>query len=328
LDWYSPDNLRPQRDWFYIEDCQVNNKGEVFLVQKDNCMKDFLPKRKGTKFNLHKAFHAQYILSIVKIVNEGKNVIYYEPELPGMYIAYLKIGIRNDNQMVCAGLYCVPGTLSVIGVCTFIPDKDSDNKMVVQSFDFDFEYIIQDIDEDRKEVEPCFRNKLDFECFGYFSNPLIFRKDNSFWFLTEQYSDPGTNSSVSDYYWKESGNVNVFSFSADGKLEWKDKLVKQQKSQREETEYTGIYTFVRNEKLYILYNNLPSSGRNVRNDETSARLATFDRNGTQSNQELFSFEEKNLILLPNRSTKFSVNRIVAYGYNVHISDSFVELTFE
>jgi hypothetical protein len=256
---WQKDVVLPYRDeLFDVESVKVDNYGNVYLLGL--LYKDVRKaKRKGA---------ANYQYKVLSYTQEGKNENEYAVSLPDKFLTDMQIGIRSNQDIVCAGFYSDFGKLSIRG--TFFLSIDAKTKAVkTESFkEFDINFITQNMTERQAEKAKRREEKgQEQEMYEYDLDKLIVRSDGGALLIGEQFfintvtytsytGNRAITRTVTYYYYNDIIVVNI---NPDGNIAWSVKVPKRQSSVNDGGFYSSYAMAINKDKIYFVFNDNPNN---------------------------------------------------------------------
>lgn len=321
--WRKDIELPYTEQFFSIEDYQLNNNGEVYLLGQE-----FTENRKERVKD-----KPNYQYHILAYLENGKKIKDYEINLEDKFITDITYNIAKNGDLICSGLYSENGTFSVKGA--FYMMIDFETRLIKNNSlkAFDQEFITQGWSDraiakaKKKEV----RKDKAIELFEYDLKDFILKEEGGAILLAEQYfirvvthtnTNPNTGAIMTrtDYHYYYN-DVIVININSDGKIEWATKIEKNQHSVNDGGFSSSYVLQVDEDKLHLIYN---ENARNYfekedrkkmnRKDKT-ARLtviATVDNLGEYEKQILINVSQENTYPVPKFSEQINDKELLLY----------------
>lgn len=301
--WSKEAKLPYSRKNFSIEDYQLDNQGNVYLLG--------IIYTEGSN-RLEKRGKATYQYDIVayrqdNAMTESRE---YKIDMKDRFISDLSFKIADDGDLICAGFYSEKGAKSVKGSCFFKINPKTHDQTSISSRPFDFQFMTTNLSERNKERAKVAVEKGDKEAepelYDYSIDKLITRSDGGVIMIAEQYFiderlrynnnygygnwgspwgnawgnpysfgsmyDPynrnGMNNRQPDYYFNYN-DIIVVNIQPDGEIAWSARVPKRQTSVNDFGMYSSYGMSIVADKLYFIYNDDP---KNL--DPRAKRIAT------------------------------------------------------
>lgn len=298
--WSKKDCLRNGGDPFAIEQYEIDEKGNVYLLSTE-----FNEQRREKRAG---APDYAYFLTVYK--QEGKLEERFGINLPGKFLTDIRIKLNNEQDVVGGGFYAEKGSYSLKGSYFFTIDGSSGEVVAKSVKPFDADFI-----EEAIEKKPLAVNKrkgdVQLRKFGIRLNDILLREDGSAVLLGEQYSLLTQTSITKNMFGRirtrstyvyDFNDIIVVSMDKDGQEEWTRKIKKKQHSENDGGLYSSYRMKMIRGALYAVFNN-------YREDNTTGRkkmepssfrpvLVRLSRDGKQKASILPELESRNLRLLP------------------------------
>ena len=279
---------------FSVEDYQVDNKGNVYLLGIIYTEGSNRLERRG------KATYQYDIVAYLK--DEAVDVQEYKILLKDKFVTDLTFRIADDGDIVCAGFYSEKDAKGMKGSCFFKINPHTKDMTSISTREFDFNFVTANlsdrskmqakaaVDRDDKERAP--------ELFDYSLDKLIMRSDGGVILIAEQYfveermlnnnmygyspygfspyglnswnspyysswNDPygyrnNRNNRRSDYYFNYN-DIIVVNIQPDGEIAWTTRIPKRQISTNDGGMYSSYAMSIVADKLYFAYNENPKN---------------------------------------------------------------------
>jgi hypothetical protein len=348
--WSKDAKLPYSRKSFGVEDYQVDNKGNVYLLGIIYTEGSARLERRGK---------ATYQYDIVAYRREDSTMDSheYKVDMKDRFVSDLSFKIGDDGDLICAGFYSEKGAKSVKGACFFKINPKTHDQTSISSRPFDFEFMTVNLSERNKErAKAALENgdkSAEPELYDYSIDKLITRSDGGVIMIAEQYFiderlrynnnfgygggwgssfynpyayssyyDPynRNNTQQPDYYFNYN-DIIVVNIQPDGEIAWSARIPKRQTSVNDLGQYSSYGMSVVADKLYFIYNDDP---KNL--DPRAKKLATetpdkysvltiaeVDRNGVVKRSPLFQNKENGVVVRPKLSKQVGRRELAIYG---------------
>ncbi|MFT4665939.1 MAG: hypothetical protein ACI8YQ_000605 [Polaribacter sp.] len=284
LSWQKDIVLPYNDDKFDIEDYQVDNQGNVYLLgllYGDGSLR----KKRGLP-------NYQYVLlAYTQMGTEKKK---YPINLREKFITDLTFRPSNNGELVFCGFYSESGTYSIRGTYFFRINpitKEVFNKSLKElDFEFRTEYVSnrkkQRMDNDDKKSE----------LYQFSLDELILRNDGGALLIAEQYFveevrefDPyyggvgtfgryGNNNQYRLSYIYNYNDIIIVNVDPKGEIEWASRIPKRQETENDGGWYSSYSMSIVKDKINFIYND---NGRNF-DPNGSYRKNRYNFNGRNS----------------------------------------------
>ncbi len=337
---------------FSVEDYQVDNKGNVYLLGIIYTEGSNRLERRG------KATYQYDIVAYMK--DETIDVQEYKILLKDKFVTDLTFRIADDGDIVCAGFYSEKDAKGMKGSCFFKINPRTKDMTSISTREFDFNFVTANlsdrskmqakaaIDRDDKERAP--------ELFDYSLDKLIMRSDGGVILIAEQYFveermlnnnmygynpyglynswnspyysswyDPygyrsNRNNRRSDYYFNYN-DIIVVNIQPDGEIAWTTRVPKRQVSVNDGGKYSSYAMSIVADKLYFAYNENPKNldpNRTKTVAETPDKysvvtLAEVARDGSLKRYPMFSNRDKGVVTRPKICRQVGRRDMAVYG---------------
>ncbi len=314
--WEKEIELPYTDELFNLERIQVDNEGNLFILGR--VFKNKVKLRANGKPN--------YELALLVYRNHAKDLNEYQINLAEKYIADVKMLVDERGVVTCAGLYSDIGQGGVKGVFHKTIDIHSQKTKNEQISAFETEFIMSGEENSKQAIKKLKKGREIL--FAYYLNEIIDRNDGGFLLIAEQYYDKAiqTNSftgGISRNYTKYFYNdVLLVSIGANGKLEWTEKIHKDQVTVNDQGFYSSYQLSKVDDKLYFLFNdhkdnlNLKAEDRREFNARGGViNLVEVDRNGNQKKYPLYDqlFKEPMIRPLISRQLRNEIIMVGIFG---------------
>ncbi len=336
---------------FSVEDYQVDNKGNVYLLG--------IIYSEGSN-RLERRGKPTYQYDIVAYMKDEKvDVQEYKILLKDKFVTDLTFRVADDGDIICAGFYSEKDAKGMKGSCFFKINPRTKDMTSISTREFDFNFVTANlsdkskvqakaaIDRDDKERAP--------ELFDYSLDKLIMRSDGGVILIAEQYfveerllnnnlygySPYGYNSWSSPYYssWYDPygyrynrsnrrsdyyfnyNDIIVVNIQPDGEIAWTTRVPKRQISVNDGGTYSSYAMSIVADKLYFAYNENPKNldpKRTKTVAETPDKysvvtLAEVARDGSLKRYPMFSNKDKGVVTRPKICRQVGRRDMAVYG---------------
>ncbi len=352
--WSKDAKLPYSRKNFAVEDHQVDNKGNVYLLGIIYTEGSARLERRGK---------ATYQYDIVAYRREDSTMDSheYKVDMKDKFVSDLSFKIADDGDLICAGFYSDKGAKSIKGACFFKINPKTHDQTSISSRPFDFEFMTVNLSERNKERAKVALEKgnkaAEPELFDYSIDKLITRSDGGVIMVAEQYFideqfrnnynnygyggygfgnsayyspyssyyDPygyNRNNRRPDYYFNYN-DIIVVNIQPDGEIAWSARIPKRQTSVNDFGEYSSYGMSIVADKLYFIYNddpkNLDPHAKKIATETPDkysvVTIAEIDRNGAVKRSPLFQNKEKGVVVRPKLSKQVGRREMAIYGEN-------------
>ncbi len=292
--WTRDTKLPYNKKSFKVEDYQVDNKGNVYLLGIIYTEGANRLKRDGK---------ATYQYDIVAYMRDSTiDVQEYKISLRDKFVTDLTFRIADDGEMVCAGFYSEKDAKGMKGSCFFKINPKTKDMTSISTREFDFNFMTANLSEKSKLLAKAATEHDDKsrepELFDYSLDKLIMRSDGGVILIAEQYyieerqlnnsaygnsglygyNAYGYNSWNSPYssfydpygyrnnrsnrradYYYNYNDIIVVNIQPDGEIAWTARVPKHQVSVNDGGLYSSYSMSIVAEKLYFAYNENPKN---------------------------------------------------------------------
>jgi hypothetical protein len=349
--WSKDAKLPYSRKNFGIEDYQVDNQGNVYLLGIIYTEGSARLERRG------KATY-QYDIVAYRRDDSTTDSHEYKVDMKDRFVSDLSFKIADDGDLICAGFYSDKGAKSVKGACFFKINPKTYDQTSISSRPFDFKFMTANLSEKSKERAKMATAKGDVqdepELYDYSIDKLITRSDGGVIMIAEQYFiderlrynnnnygyggwgntafyspyssyyDPyGTNrynNRQPDYYFNYN-DIIVVNIQPDGEIAWSARIPKRQVSVNDFGQYSSYGMSIVADKLYFIYNddpkNLDPRTTKIQTENPDkysvVTIAEVDRNGEVKRSPLFQNKENGVVVRPKLSKQVGRRELAIYG---------------
>jgi hypothetical protein len=351
--WSKDAKLPYSRKNFGIEDYQVDNQGNVYLLGIIYTEGSARLERRG------KATY-QYDIVAYRRDDSTTDSHEYKVDMKDRFVSDLSFKIADDGDLICAGFYSDKGAKSVKGACFFKINPKTHDQTSISSRPFDFKFMTANLSEKSKERAKMATAKGDVqdepELYDYSIDKLITRSDGGVIMIAEQYfiderlrynnnsfgyggfgggwgnsgfgnpysvyNDPynRNNNRQPDYYFNYN-DIIVVNIQPDGEIAWSARIPKRQVSVNDFGQYSSYGMSIVADKLCFIYNDDPKN-LDPRAKKISAEtpdkysvvtIAEVDRNGEVKRSPLFQNKENGVVVRPKLSKQVGRRELAIYG---------------
>ena len=337
---------------FKVEDYQVDNKGNVYLLG--------IIYTEGAN-RLEKHGKATYQYDIVAYMRDSTiDVQEYKIALKDKFVTDLTFRIADDGEMVCAGFYSEKDAKGLKGSCFFKVNPKTKDMTSISTREFDFNFMTANLSDKSKMQAKAAIEKNDKErepeLFDYSLDKLIMRSDGGVIMIAEQYfieerllnnspygyspyygysawSSPYYSSFYDPYgyrynrsnrradYYYNYNDIIVVNIQPDGEIAWTSRIPKHQISVNDGGIYSSYSMSIVADKLYFAYNENPKNldpNRKKNVAETPDKysvvtLAEVARDGSLKRYPMFSNRDKGVVTRPKICRQVGRRDMAIYG---------------
>ena len=291
--WSKEAKLPYSRKSFAIEDYQVDNNGNVYLLGIIYTEGSARLERRG------KATY-QYDIVAYRRDNTTTESHEYKVDMKDRFVSDLSFKIEDNGDLICAGFYSEKGAKSIKGACFFKINPKTHDQTSISSRPFDFEFMTTNLSERNKERAKAALDRGDKsaepELYDYSIDKLITRSDGGVIMVAEQYFiderlrynnygygggwgnsafynpysygsmyDPynrngfnNNNNRRPDYYFHYN-DIIVVNIQPDGEIAWTARVPKRQESINDFGQNSSYGMSIVADKLCFIYNDDPKN---------------------------------------------------------------------
>jgi hypothetical protein len=297
--WSKEAKLPYSRKNFAIEDYQVDNQGNVYLLGIIYTEGSARLERRG------KATY-QYDIVAYRRDDSTTDSHEYKVDMKDRFVSDLSFKIADDGDLVCAGFYSDKGAKGIKGACFFKINPKTHDQTSISSRPFDFEFMTANLSDRNKERARAAldRNKerakasldrsdnsAEPELYDYSIDKLITRSDGGVIMVAEQYFiderlrynnnygyggwsnnplynyygttyDPYGRNSYNNRqpdYYFHYNDIIVVNIQPDGEIAWTARVPKRQESVNDFGQYSSYGMSIVADKLCFIYNDDPKN---------------------------------------------------------------------
>lgn len=320
--WKKDIELPYTEQFFTIEDYQINNDGDVYVLGQE--FRENKKERVKGKPN--------YKYHIIAYLDKGKKVKDYEINLDDKFITDITYKIAKNGDLICSGLYSKNGTSSVKGAFYMTIDFDTRKIKNNSIKEFDEEFITQGWSE--KSIAKAKKKEIKkdraIELYEYDLRDFVLREDGGAVLLAEQYyvtvtrttsTDANGNTTTSYTYHYHYNDVIIINISPDGKIDWATKIEKYQHSTNDGGYLSSYVLQVDGDLLHLIYNERnrnyfdKEERKQMKKKDRNARLtviATIDSKGEYKKEILINVSEENTYPVPKFSEQINEKELLMY----------------
>lgn len=201
LAWEHKDSYDYEKQGPRYNEYTVDEEGNIAILS-------FI--KRATIFDLKKPVKNVY--NIYRYTENGENFKKYTVALKHKYIRGIELVAGNNGELVCAGLYSEMFRKGIRGLFFFEIDNEKGEFVNANLHAFDPDFLEKMTNRDETLI-------ADEELIGYGVTDLVARENGTYIMIAEQFF----NQTYNTY-----NNLLVFSFKADGLLNWKTVIEKKQ----------------------------------------------------------------------------------------------------
>ena len=320
--WKKDIELPYTEQFFKIQDYQINNDGDVYLLGKEY--------KERKKDRIKGAPNYKY--HILAYLDNGRKIKDYEINLEDKFITDITYKIAKNGDLICSGLYSKNGTTSIKGAFYMTIDFDTRKIKNNSIREFEEDFITQGWSD--KEIAKAKKKELKkdkaIEMYQYDLSDFILKEDGGAILLAEQFyitvstyttTDANGNTTTRTVYHYHYNDVILVNISPKGKIEWVTKVEKSQHSTNDGGYLSSYVLQVDGDQLHLIYN---ESARNYfekeerkgmkRKDKNAylTVIATVESNGEYQKEILINASEENTYPVPKFSEQINDKQLLIY----------------
>jgi hypothetical protein len=332
--WHKEVTLPYKEELFDVEDYEVSNNGNVYLlglIYKDKRKK----KRKG---------EPNYKYQILNYSNNGESLTEYPVEIKGKFLTDMQIAVNPDQDIICGGFYSNVGSFSIKG-SYFLKINGKTKEITHKAFrEFGIDFITQNMTS-RQEAKSRRKAKKgkDVELYEYDLDDIILREDGGAVLVGEQYyismvvstyTTNGVTTRTTSYIYNYN-DIIVVNLTPEGNIDWTEKIPKRQSTSNDHGFFSSYALSVVKDKLYFIFNDNPKNlfykGEGKLYDFIGRKnslivMVELDSQGNQTREALFTAREADILTRPKVCEQILPSEMVIYGQRKK-SHRFAKVTF-
>ncbi len=323
--WTKDISLPYDDKYFSVEDYQVDNNGNVYLLGLN--------------------YKPQYFYTIMSYSNNGADFHEYPIKSKEKLITDLTFRVDDNGDLVCSGFYSEFNLGKIRGTCFFRIDTKSESIFNKNFNEFEFGFLTENLTA--KQIEKARRSgkskqKIGLQSFSL--DKLILRSDGGALLIAEQYfieeyDRPNYSSYYSPRYYPYSyyphhyrtkeyyfnyNDIIIVNIRPDGEIEWATRIPKLQVSRNDGGYYSSYAVSIVRDKIYFIYNDTEENyDRNRRVEYTQEftggsrksliAVAEVSRDGAVEIFPLFKNRDADIITRPKMCKQIGKKNMIIYG---------------
>lgn len=304
--FWSRDVKLPHADrGFSIRSYQVDPEGNVYLLARK------------TEANPDNREERQAVHFVYAYTRDGRQETVYQLDIAEAQLNRLLLRIAGNGDLVCAGLYGVPGQKANIGVCHIRINPLTKEAYKVDFLPFTAEFLTeaQGNDRGRRVANTQFFQLRD----------LTLRSDGGCVLVAEEYfrtddggrqAGPGIPTNTLFYY----NDIMVANVAPDGTYTWLRRIPKEQVTANDNGRHSSFAQATVQDRFLFLYNDHPDSyrpngnrSRNFEDQNTVISISEITRSGELSTVPMFFNIDAGIKARPRRCLQISARQMLIYG---------------
>lgn len=333
--WHKELMLPYTDNLFQMEDFQVDNDGNAYFIGL---------LFKGIK-KLKRKGEPNYTYQVLNFYNEGNELKEFTINLEDKFITDMKLGITDNQNLVCGGFYSDRGTFSIKGSYFMKINGETKDVMTSNSNEFGIDFITSNMKERKQGKAKKNADKgKNLELYKYNLDDIIIRSDGGAVLIGEQFfirqvtrtqtSSNGRTTTTTDYHYYYNDIIAV-NMAPDGTIEWTEKIAKRQHTVNDGGFYSSYAKAVVDDKLYFIFNDSPlnvdykGTGKvhDMKGKKSVVTMVELDREGHQSRENLFATKDAGVMTRPKVCEQISPYELILFGQRKK-KQKFVRLTFK
>ncbi|MEL6659106.1 MAG: hypothetical protein AAFP77_29215 [Bacteroidota bacterium] len=287
---------------FSVRSYQVDQGGNVFLLGRKEARKDSdeVP---------------QYF--IYAYTRDGQQETAYQLDIEGVQLNRLLLRVAGNGDMVCGGLYGVPGQRSNLGVCHIRINPLTQEAFKVDLLPFTDAFLTNSTTENENALVSATRS--------YKLRELVLRSDGGIVLTGEQSyrseapfvsQGMGVVPSTLFHY----NDIMVANVAPDGTYTWLRRIPKEQVTSNDGGRFSSFAQATVQDRFFFLYNDHPDEYRPERNrsrsleaQNTVISISEITRAGQVAKEPLYINSDAGVKACPRRCRQISARRMLVYG---------------
>lgn len=316
---YSKKITLPYKDQLFdLQDFTVDNSGNMHIIGKL-----YKGKRKDTRRG-----KPNYTHLVTSYYDKGETVEKYPIKVEGKYLNDMQVAIDKDGNIACGGFYASKASFNVDGSFWLKIDPKS-KEIITKNFkEFDIDFITQNMKKrHEKKAKRKEKKGKEVELYSYDLDDIVFSDDGGAVLIGEQFfitvststDSKGRTSTTYRYHYND---IIVVKVSAEGTIEWAEKIPKRQVSTNDGGFYSSYHLSVVKDKLYFVFNDNPKNLFNkgdgkmknyILNKECLVVLITMDGRGKFKKEALFDARGTGVYIRPKVGRQISFDETILFG---------------
>lgn len=251
---WSREMTLPYLDKFYtLEYYYIGNDGKIY-VQGIHY--------KTEKARLKRSGKPNYNYKIFVYGEDKSDFLNFQIRLKDKFITDMKMGMNNENELICAGFYSDKGHWSIKGTFYAKVDKKS-GELEEKSFkEFPEDFIMEELSERQKKRVKKGKRKVG-EMYEYDLDELVLTNDGGVVLIAEQYyvtehttshtDANGVTTYTTTYYYHYNDIIAAF-VNSNGSIEWLQRIPKHQTSTNDGGYKSSYSMVVTPTYIYFVFN--------------------------------------------------------------------------
>ncbi len=303
--YWSRDVKLPHADrGFSIRSYQIDQEGNVYLL--------------GREAGASQDDNRRPVFYVYAYTRDGRQETVYQLDIAEVQLNKLLLRIAGNGDLVCAGLYGVPGQESNIGVCHIRINPLTKEAYKVDFMPFTAEFLTESEGGDRGRRIATTK---------YFQlRDLTLRSDGGCVLVAEEYfrtqsggrqAGPGMPPMNTLFYYND---IMVANVAPDGTYTWLRRIPKEQVTANDNGRHSSFAQATVQDRFLFIYNDHPDSyrpngerRRNFEDQNTVISISEITRSGELSTVPLFFNIDAGIRARPRRCIQISARQMLIYG---------------
>lgn len=303
LQW-SRDVTLPHADrGFNIRSYQLDQEGNVFLL--------------GRKDPANSELGQIPVYYVYAYTRNGQKETVYKLDIAEVQLNKLMLKISGNGDLVCAGLYSLPGRETNEGICHLRINPLTQEAYKVDLLPFTAEFLaVEDGDDAKSRLIGLKYYQL---------RELILRSDGGIVLTAEQYfrteasavpRGMGAPSNTLFHY----NDIMVANIAPDGTYTWLRRIPKQQVTANDNGWHSSFVQATVQDRFLFLYNDHPdqyrpknNQGRSLEEQNTIISLTEIQRSGEMTTLPLYLNRDGGMMARPRRCRQIGARQMLVYG---------------
>lgn len=302
----------------YIE-YSVDQKGDVALLLKVfDSLKEYEDagklKKKALLSNTRRVRReANYYYKVVTF-SSGKQICSYRLSESGKFITHAELAISAKGDILLTGLFADESKISVKGAFSMRINKNAKDITDKDFSPFEDSFLTEGMDEKTLEHYKGDKSKgEEYDDHEYLLQETVFHQNGTYSLIAERYiveekTVRSANMISSEYHYQD-GDIWMINFKGDGSLNWKQKIVKHQKTINLYRLYASFAHHMGKDKTYFIFNDIPKGAHK----KSVACVVAIDKEGKATREEIFSSAQTKIVLQPLSFKQINQGAIVMMG---------------
>ncbi len=310
--------------YFLFQRSAVDNSGNVFFAGKAyNNKKEYQKEEENNQY---------FVVIYPKNQKKPVPIAVTLPE--NKYPISAQIGVDNNSNLVCAGVYSQTGMTNAVGIFSTKINIDEQKTSEIKTKGFDYNFLTKGMDEGEiEDLKKNMKKGSDFEEYEYNLRNIHFGTNETFALVIEKLrrtvSIMRDRTGETRTYHSYEGDIIVANFeNTDASVKWMQKIPRDIHLVNDHR-IAGSFglAYMKDNSTQIIYNTMREgklTGQGKAKDSELV-LISIDENGKESGKKIHSAKSNKTVLKPANIGQLPSGEVVIFGLKGYSKLNFLKI---